>query len=153
MSGANYPFSVGPIFSMNTNSKLINCTLFWALKANLEKKIEFLDHNDRDVTAAWTHFILSVRYLLSFQTFCHKINRGTSQQNMLRIFSRREIITFAPTDAERTLNPTCCPLPEPYLTSWEWSLTLCFGLTSFKTLPQVIYLNSGRKIKQLHHTF
>lgn len=37
MSGGNYPFSVGPIFSMNTNSKLINCTLFWALKANLEK--------------------------------------------------------------------------------------------------------------------
>ena len=41
---------------------------------------------------------------------------------------------------------TCCPLPDPYLISWEWSRTLCSGFKSFKTLPQVTYLNPRNRI-------
>ena len=36
---------------------------------------------------------------------------------------------------------TCCPLPEPYLTSWEWSRTLFSELASLRAEPHVTNWN------------
>ena len=36
---------------------------------------------------------------------------------------------------------TCCPLPEPYLTSWEWRRIFDSALASFRTEAHVTYWN------------
>lgn len=41
---------------------------------------------------------------------------------------------------------TCCPLPDPYFTSWEWSLSLDSTLAIFTTDPHVTYWNSAQNI-------
>lgn len=71
-----------------------------------------------------------------------------SLQNKMRKYKPRMTLLIGL--REKQFVQTCCPLPEPYLTSCECSLTLCCTFKSLTTLPQVTYLKSEKQKREKH---
>lgn len=58
---------------------------------------------------------------------------------------------ISPSPLSFSLTQTCCPLPEPYFTSCEWSLSLDSKLAIFSTDPHVTSWNPANQSITTHH--
>ena len=95
----------------------------------------------------WPELSCTHKYVRLYVCFCSSTSCSLS---LTSTHTHTHTLTLT---HSHTLTHTCCPLPEPYLTSCEWSLSLDSTLAIFTTDPQVTCWNPVPHSKTHTHTY